>query len=243
MEYPGIKYGYQEFGNGALILLLLRKIHTWEGLCERFEYADPAQPLTNTNTMVLLQKLFEMREVGLIAFKDEDTGQGKMPVGEIEATDLASKLFVSFGGMSLGELWKLSRQSQGMAVVPLFGRPQQPEQKIDIFVLMPFDPKLERVYTNHIKKMGKKLGVTIQRADNVFSPRPFMDKIWNGICAAQLILADCTAENPNVFYEIGIAHAIGKKVLLITDQLRMFRPTSSRSNTFAMNTPQKAPTS
>ena len=43
-----------------------------------------------------------------------------------------------------------------------------------------------------------------------------MDKIWNGICAAQLILADCTAENPNVFYEIGIAHAIGKKVLLIT---------------------------
>jgi hypothetical protein len=43
-----------------------------------------------------------------------------------------------------------------------------------------------------------------------------MEKVWEGICAAQLIIADCTEKNPNVFYEIGIAHTIGKKVVLIT---------------------------
>ena len=48
------------------------------------------------------------------------------------------------------------------------------------------------------------------------APQTDMDKVWDGICAAQLILADCTQENANVFYEIGLAHAVGKKVVLIT---------------------------
>jgi hypothetical protein len=64
--------------------------------------------------------------------------------------------------------------------------------------------------------MGEALGLTIRRADEIFSPRPFMEKVWEGICAAQLVLADCTEKNPNVFYEIGMAHTVGKKVVLIT---------------------------
>src|SRR5439155_14139443 len=94
--------------------------------------------------------------------------------------------------------------------------PRQPKEKIDVFVLMPFNAKLEKVYTNHIKKMGDELGVTIRRADEIFLPGPFMEKVWDGICAAQLILADCTERNANVFYEIGMAHTVGKKVVLIT---------------------------
>lgn len=43
-----------------------------------------------------------------------------------------------------------------------------------------------------------------------------MEKVWEGICAAELIIADCTEKNPNVFYEIGMAHTVGKKVVLIT---------------------------
>jgi hypothetical protein len=42
--------------------------------------------------------------------------------------------------------------------------------------------------------------------------------IWNGICNARLIIADCTNRNPNVFYEIGIAHVVGKPVVLITQK-------------------------
>ena len=43
-----------------------------------------------------------------------------------------------------------------------------------------------------------------------------MSDIWNAIYDARLIIADCTNRNPNVFYEIGVAHAIGQKVILIT---------------------------
>lgn len=217
MKYP-IKNSipYEEIENGALILLLLREYRTWEDLCARYSYADPAELKANTTTMTVLNKLFDMRDLGLIIFEDEETGDGKKPVGEIKETGLWSRIRVSSGGMSLSEVAMLSRHAQGIAVAPAFGRPRQLEEKIDIFVLMPFDAKIEKVYTNHIKKMSEELGVTIRRADDTFLPGPFMEKVWNGICAAQLILADCAQKNPNVFYEIGMAHAVGKTVVLIT---------------------------
>jgi hypothetical protein len=48
MEYP-IKSNipYEEIENGALVLLLLRESKTWEELCGRYAYADPAQLITN----------------------------------------------------------------------------------------------------------------------------------------------------------------------------------------------------
>jgi len=58
MDYP-IKnsISYDEIESGALILLLLRENKTWEELCGRYAYADPARPLSNTNTMFFLKKL------------------------------------------------------------------------------------------------------------------------------------------------------------------------------------------
>jgi hypothetical protein len=216
MKYPvKEKIPYEEIENGALILLLLRDSKTWEELCRRFAYADPADPVSTT-TMTLLRKLFELRDVGLISFQEEDTQGLKKPVGEIRETGLWSTIRVAFGGMSLSDAALLSRHSKGMAIYPVFGRPSEPEQKIDVFVLMPFNAKMKNVYSNHIKKLGEELGVAIVRADDIFSPRPFMEKVWDGICAARLVLADCTEKNANVFYEIGIAHTIGKKVVLIT---------------------------
>jgi hypothetical protein len=118
--------------------------------------------------------------------------------------------------MSLSEVALLSRHGKGIAVVPVFGRPQPGAEKVDVFVLMPLKAKLEKVYTDHIKKLGDELGIIIRRADEQFSTRPFMEKVWDGIFASRLVIADCTEKNPNVFYELGIAHTVGKKVVLIT---------------------------
>ncbi len=210
------KIPYQQIDNGALILLLLRESKTWNELCERYVYADPAQLINNTATMMLRDKLFQMRELGLINFTDEETEGGKKPVGEIKETGLWAQIRGAFGGMSLSEVAMISRSSTGMAVTPAFGRPRQSEDRIDVFVLMPFNPEMEGVYTYHIKKLGDELGIKILRADDMYTPGPFMDKVWDGICRAQLIIADCTQKNPNVFYEIGMAHTVGKQVVLIT---------------------------
>ena len=219
MDYPARNdIPYEQIANGALILLLLRESNTWETLCRRYAYADPTQLSTNTTTFSLLKKLFEMRDLGLINFEEEETKEGRKPIGVIKETGLASTIRDAFGGMSLHEAATISRASKGMAVVPLFGRPRPlpPDQHVDVFVLMPFNTKLQGVYSNHMKKLAVELGLRMFRADDLFSPRPFMEKVWDGICAAELVLADCTQRNPNVFYEIGIAHTVGKKVLLIT---------------------------
>jgi hypothetical protein len=206
---------YEQIQNGALILVLLREAKTWEELCRRYVYTDP-DDLANTASISLRDKLDEMRSLGLIAFEDQETDHGRKPVGEIRDTGLWAKIRVSFGGMSLSEAAMLSRHSNGMAVAPVFGRPRKTDERIDIFVLMPFNAKMAKFYTNHLKKIGDELGVIIRRADDIFAPRPFMEKVWDGICAAELIIADCTEKNPNVFYEIGLSHTVGKKVILIT---------------------------
>ena len=94
-----------------------------------------------------------MRDVGLIRFEDEETRDGKKPVGIIREFSLCTMIRAAFGVSSLTDVAILSRNSQGMAVAPVFRRPRQLEEEIDIFVLMPFHTTMEKVYINHIKKM------------------------------------------------------------------------------------------
>jgi hypothetical protein len=218
MEYPlkTQNIPYQEIDNGGLILLLLREYNTFETLCQRYEYAKPMELEVNTNARELRDKLFRMKKVGLLSFDEEMTKGGKKPFGEIKITSMWSDIITALGGMNRVDFALLSRHSTGVATVPVFGRPRQPQDSIDIFVLMKFGGESEKLYTDHLRNMGRELGVAIGCAKDIFSHRPFMEKVWDGICAAKLIIADCTENNPNVFYEIGIAHTVGKKVILIT---------------------------
>jgi hypothetical protein len=216
MRYPiKGKLRYEDIENGALILLLLRESVAWEELCGRFDYVDPTDA-NNTATMALIDNLRELRDLGLIRFEDSDGAEPSVPTSEITTTRLWSTIRAAFGGMSISDAALLSRQSTGMAVVPAFGRPRRPKESINVFVLMPFNEELEGVYRNHIRPLCDELGVSIRRADDIVGAGPFMEKVWDGICAADPIIADCTQRNPNVFYEIGMAHTIGTTVVLLT---------------------------
>jgi hypothetical protein len=46
-----------------------------------------------------------------------------------------------------------------------------------------------------------------------------MSDIWGAIYASRMVIAECTGRNANVFYELGIAHTLGKPAILITQQL------------------------
>jgi hypothetical protein len=43
-----------------------------------------------------------------------------------------------------------------------------------------------------------------------------MEDVLEAVATSRYIIADLTNSNPNVFYELGICHALGKKVILIT---------------------------
>lgn len=115
---------------------------------------------------------------------------------------------------------QMSIYSQDSLLVnPIFGRPPTQDSGPNIFVLMPLATEMRSIYNDHIKRVAERLGKSIARADDFFSASAIIDDIWNAINGAEVIIADCTGQNPNVFYEIGVAHTLGKPVITISRTL------------------------
>lgn len=87
------------------------------------------------------------------------------------------------------------------------------------FILMPFSKDVEPIYSDHIKPIVESESLSCQRADEIDGTNLITYDIWEKINRARLLIADLTGKNPNVFYEIGLAHAIGKEVILITQSM------------------------
>ncbi len=105
---------------------------------------------------------------------------------------------------------------------PTFGklrRSPEDSKSRKVFVLMPFTESLLPLYQDHIKPTVERMGLTCMRADDFFSADSIMDSVWEAIRDADYLVADCTGRNPNVFYEIGIAHTLGKTVVLISQSI------------------------
>lgn len=91
--------------------------------------------------------------------------------------------------------------------------------KRSVFVLMPFDEEFDGFYKNFIKPVLKEAGFNVLRADNIISQQNILRDVIKGIAESDLIIADLTGANPNVFYELGIAHTFRKPVILITQSI------------------------
>ncbi len=87
------------------------------------------------------------------------------------------------------------------------------------FVLMPFSESLNDVYEFLIKGALSEAGYQVKRADDIRSQSNILEDIVKGIIDSDLIVADLTDSNANVYYELGIAHALQKKVVLITQDI------------------------
>lgn len=87
------------------------------------------------------------------------------------------------------------------------------------FVLMPFDKKFDSIYNSAIKTTVEGAGFSCTKADEIFGTKPIIDDIMEYIQNARVLIADLTGKNPNVFYELGIAHAKSKDVILITQNM------------------------
>jgi hypothetical protein len=134
----------------------------------------------------------------------------------IRVTELLAKLQKALD-LSLTFLASFDRR-QIMAVEPLFGLPGTLAEGLDVFVLMPFKPDMLPVYEDSIKPTCASLNLTVERGDDFFTANAVVEDIWKAIVNAHLIVADCTDRNPNVFYEIGLAHTLGKETILITQR-------------------------
>ena len=93
------------------------------------------------------------------------------------------------------------------------------EKPHSVFVIMPFAETFDDVYELGIKASVEALGWECQRADEIIHNRDIMCQVCQGIRQARLVIADLTGQNANVFYELGMAHALEKDVILLAQDV------------------------
>lgn len=85
------------------------------------------------------------------------------------------------------------------------------------FVMMPFAEPLGTYFASVCEPAIKKAGLTAVRADaDIYGTGKIIDQIWSGINSARVLVAELTKRNPNVLYELGLAHALEKPVVLVS---------------------------
>lgn len=84
-----------------------------------------------------------------------------------------------------------------------------------VFVAMPFDPSFDDLYHLGIKPACEKAGAVAERVDEQIFQESILQRIYSQIAKADVVVADVTGMSPNVFYEVGYAHALGKSVVLL----------------------------
>ena len=118
------------------------------------------------------------------------------------------------------EIANLERSSRIVRINPIFhGRDFLVNEQM-VFMLSPFAEPFDTIYSDHIKPLVESFeGFRCLRADDIYDNRPVIEDIWRYTNEARILISELTGRNSNVFYETGIAHAIGKEVVLITQSM------------------------
>jgi hypothetical protein len=108
---------------------------------------------------------------------------------------------------------------RGVMAFPIFeGRNFPPIDDL-AFILMPFGENWsDRIWKIIHEECGKQSFQAV-RADELDGHK-IMEDIWMSILQARVLIADITNRNPNVFYELGIGHTIGKRIILLTQNIK-----------------------
>ena len=91
--------------------------------------------------------------------------------------------------------------------------------KSKLFMVMPFSNEIaNNNYEHSIKPICEKHNLVIRRADEIFKTSIIYNDIVTEIQNANIIIVDITGKNPNVFYELGIAHTLKQDRTIIITQ-------------------------
>ncbi len=111
---------------------------------------------------------------------------------------------------------EIDRKNRLVKINPIFsGRDFLLDEKL-CFMLMPFKEPFTGIYEKLIKPAVEAEGFHVTKSNDIFSTSSVIEDIWENINKASLIIAEITGNNPNVMYELGICHTLGKNVMMIT---------------------------
>ena len=144
------------------------------------------------------------------AVKDVNLLQVLMTAGIFDEAELrklgADSKMVRFG---------LSTPVSDLQVRPtVFRVPTGKVEEDLVSVMMPFEMSFDRV-SDAIRKACKACDLRCQRADDIWDQAEVIQDVFSLIYRSRIVVCDFSKRNPNVFYEAGIAHTLGKPVIPI----------------------------
>lgn len=116
---------------------------------------------------------------------------------------------------------KLVMRGNGDIVVSNF---KVMQQKPIAFIIMQFSDEYNQLFEEVIRPTCEGKGFECIRANDKYTTNPIIQDIIESIHESSVIIANITPDNPNIFYEVGFAHAIKKPTILLCDRIRQNLP-------------------
>lgn len=90
---------------------------------------------------------------------------------------------------------------------------------MNAFVIMPFASEFTPIYDQLIKPALEEAGYDVARADSFIDQQNILRDIIVGLAQADLVIADLTTLNANVFYELGLCHGLGIPTIMLAQSM------------------------
>jgi hypothetical protein len=94
-------------------------------------------------------------------------------------------------------------------------QPRLPACSRDAFVAMPYGEPWSKDVEKTIVAVGKKHQFNCVVSKHLRKPGSIIEQVWQDIRKSEVLVADLTGRNPNVYYELGLAQALGKPCILL----------------------------
>ncbi|MEW6441875.1 MAG: hypothetical protein AB1640_13150 [bacterium] len=99
-----------------------------------------------------------------------------------------------------------------------FGPMKIDDRRPNAFIAMQFSEPYNEVYRDAIRPLVEEIGYEPLRVDEISQPGIILNDIWTQLTEASVVIAEVTEANPNVYYEIGVAHALKKPTVLLAQK-------------------------
>lgn len=139
------------------------------------------------------------------------------PVEQAELLQLARGLDTP-GGVVEALTIKPEQRPLLVTPIPIFTVTARQRDPSLCFVIMPFAAHFQPIYSQGIQPAVQAAGLRCQRGDDITRAGDIMTQVWDALLRADVVVADLTGVNGNVFYELGLAHVLGHQVILLTQR-------------------------
>jgi hypothetical protein len=137
--------------------------------------------------------------------------------------EMASRGGVDRTTQGTTEFWTLTNGARGVLNTCTVAQKldKAAEVQVDrgrVFCIMPFSKDFDPVWTLCIEPAVSTAGLTAMRGDTTLRTGRLIENVWNEILHCGCVVADLSAPNPNVYYELGMAHALGREAFVMVQQ-------------------------